>query len=708
MRFYPNFSEKSGHLLKNILVPWEIVCYTEVVFNNFFIIGMEKLQWHKEENIMNWKRVISGVLAAAMLSALPVQLLASAEGAEAAAEVNTWEDLTSMESLEDSNTFYYNKNGYTFEKLSHPEKDVKVADGIVDYLGDGAVDVVTDPEAEGYNAGDRGQNYAWAAVGYGDWIYVGTCYAAIGNTLSLMKSSLGDEFDDKVLKATFDALYNGTFFLEEADGGKPKGVLTKINTKTGETKVLMSGTLNGQTPLFRNAIEYKGKLYFCGSVGGGGIGFLPSVWQVDPETDECKPVYLGLNSAKDYAAAYKQGIGTGIRGMCVYNDQLVISNVTMDAATGKSSATLLISSDPEKGFTQIADSDSLFNYPAYRYSDSIYGGSIWDMVEYNNSLYVSICTGTEDNMPNNNTMQSFALVRGDQNADGTFTWTPVAGDQKKDGARYTFGIDPERTRSGAANLMVFNDYLYIGEYNDEEIALERILFSKTGKNADGQFGGGLDCRFLNANLDQSVNLYRMDKNENMELVVGNSTKMFPNGSLSGLKSGFGRNENQYIWRMEVYDGKLYVGTHDASSLLECFGQFVNGNLLKRTPSEWKDQWSYLKALMKALETVDPNGNGNPDALAQTIKFSYNFVFKNITVRNIASAIKLLNYLRTAKRGFDLYVTEDGVNFETVTIDGFGDPYNHGLRVFATTDQGLCLGTANPFYGTQIWIQRKAD
>lgn len=689
-------------------MPWEIVCYTEVVFNNFFIIGMEKLQWHKEENIMNWKRVISGVLAAAMLSALPVQLLASAEGAEAAAEVNTWEDLTSMESLEDSNTFYYNKNGYTFEKLSHPEKDVKVADGIVDYLGDGAVDVVTDPEAEGYNAGDRGQNYAWAAVGYGDWIYVGTCYAAIGNTLSLMKSSLGDEFDDKVLKATFDALYNGTFFLEEADGGKPKGVLTKINTKTGETKVLMSGTLNGHTPLFRNAIEYKGKLYFCGSVGGGGIGFLPSVWQVDPETDECKPVYLGLNSAKDYAAAYKQGISTGIRGMCVYNDQLVISNVTMDAATGKSSATLLISSDPEKGFTQIADSDSLFNYPAYRYSDSIYGGSIWDMVEYNNSLYVSICTGTEDNMPNNNTMQSFALVRGDQNADGTFTWTPVAGDQKKDGARYTFGIDPERTRSGAANLMVFNDYLYIGEYNDEEIALERILFSKTGKNADGQFGGGLDCRFLNANLDQSVNLYRMDKNENMELVVGNSTKMFPNGSLSGLKSGFGRNENQYIWRMEVYDGKLYVGTHDASSLLECFGQFVNGNLLKRTPSEWKDQWSYLKALMKALETVDPNGNGNPDALAQTIKFSYNFVFKNITVRNIASAIKLLNYLRTAKRGFDLYVTEDGVNFETVTIDGFGDPYNHGLRVFATTDQGLCLGTANPFYGTQIWIQRKAD
>ena len=669
---------------------------------------MEKLQWHKEENIMNWKRVISGVLAAAMLSALPVQLLASAEGAEAAAEVNTWEDLTSVESLEDSNTFYYNKNGYTFEKLSHPEKDVKTSDGIVDYLGDSAVGVVTDPDSDAYNAGDRGQNYAWSAIGYGDWLYVGTCYAAMGNTLSLMKSTLGDQYDEEVLKATFDAMFNGTFFANnEEDGGRANGVLVKINTKTGETRLLMAKSLNNYAPLFRNAVEYHGKLYFCGSVVGANGG-LPSVWQVDPETDECKVVYTGLNNLRDYGAAYKQGISTGVRGMCVYHDQLVISNVTMDSTTGKSSATLLISTDPEQGFTQIADSDTLFNYPAYHYSDSIYGGSIWDMVEYNNSLYVSICTGTEDNMPNNNTMQSFALVRGDQNADGTFTWTPVVGDQEKDGARYTFGIDPERTRSGAANLTVFNDYLYIGEYNDEEIALERILFSKTGKNADGQFGGGLDCRFLNANLDQSVNLYRMDKNEDMELVVGNSTKMFPNSSLSGLGSGFGHNENQYIWRMEVYDGKLYVGTFDTSSLLQVMGQFVNGDLLKQTPEAWKSQWEYLKALMKALQEVDADGAGNINTLAKTIKYTSSFVFQNVSVRNIASAIKLMNYLRKAKRGFDLYVSEDGVHFQTITANGFGDPYNHGLRVFATTDQGLCLGTANPFYGTQIWIQRKAD
>lgn len=110
--------------------------------------------------------------------------------------------------------------------------------------------------------------------------------------------------------------------------------------------------------------------------------------------------------------------------------------------------------------------------------------------------------------------------------------------------------------------------------------------------------------------------------------------------------------------------------------------------------------------MKALQEADADGTGNPSTLAKAIKLSNKFVFQNISVCNIASAIRLLNYLRKAQRGFDLYVSEDGVNFETITTNGFGDPYNHGLRVFVVTDQGLCVGTANPFYGTQVWIERK--
>ena len=690
----------------------------------------------------------------------------------------------------------YTAGNYTFEKISHPTKGTMSADGIVDYIGDGAVNVITDPSDPNYNAGDRGQNYSWSAVAYGDWMYVGTCYSAMGNTLTLMQNILGDKFDKDVMEAALKAMFNGTFYYGHEDGVDGGGILVKVNTKTGETKLLMSNSLNGMAPLFRNAIAYNGKLYFCGSVHVNGRSGLPSVYEIDPTDDSYKAVYVGLSSMQDYGAAYKKGISTGIRGMCVYNGKLVISNVFADATTGESGATILASSNPSEGFTVIASQRDLFDYPAYTYRDSIYGGSVWDMVEYNGHLYVSICTGTEENAPDDNTMQSFAIVRGDEKADGTFTWTPLIGDQEKDGARYTFGIDPERTRSGAANLIVYKDHLYIGEYNDEQIAMERILFNKTGEGSDGSLGG-VDCSFVNANLEQSVNLYRMDKDENIELLVGDATTMFPNGGISGIGSGFGHNENQYIWRMEVYDGKLYIGTFDTSSLLEPIGQFSNGDIIGMTPEQWATQLQYIKELLELLyeknktnpvatyemqatpETATPEtamymddmavevedsfaseaaaltdmmeiapdvlGNDTEVAvlspensvedritslqdfsdyyetmldqyeqlaaeydLGDDLKDAFEKLLNQETWDKIKSVLVCLNYMRTATRGFDMYVTSDGVNFETLTTSGFGDPYNHGLRVFAVTNQGLCLGTANPFYGTQLWIQRKTE
>ncbi len=63
--------------------------------------------------------------------------------------------------------------GYTATKISHPSNGLGQDDGIVnvDKNGDSTV-------ADG-NA-DRGQSYAWSSLGYGDWMYVGTCYSAMG------------------------------------------------------------------------------------------------------------------------------------------------------------------------------------------------------------------------------------------------------------------------------------------------------------------------------------------------------------------------------------------------------------------------------------------------------------------------------------------------------------------------------------------------
>ena len=238
--------------------------------------------------------------------------------------------------------YTYDAGDYTFGKISHADKAPGQPDGLVDYTGDGTVAVTGTVEgADGQ--GDRGQSYSWAAMAYGDYVYVGTCYAAMGKTLSAMDSVMGHKFDEEVMRAELNAVFNGTFFYGEEDGGVSDGVLVKINVHTGEMKLIMANSLNGVTPLFRNAILYKDKIYFCGSVTANGRAGLPSIYEVDPTDDSFKCVYTGLENMQEYVQAYKEGVCTGIRGMAVYEGKLVISNVGVDGGY------LLISDNPSEG-----------------------------------------------------------------------------------------------------------------------------------------------------------------------------------------------------------------------------------------------------------------------------------------------------------------------------------------------------------------------
>ena len=701
---------------------------------------------------------------------------------------------------------YQGENGDMAEKVSHPlvapnskYEGSRRNDGLVDYAGNG---VLSADIGSADDSGCRGQSYSWSAIGYGDWIYTGLLYNALGQTVQLMDSGLGHKYDPELLPGILNVIFNGDFFTQEADGKTSSGALVKLNVKTGEVKILLSSSSEGNAKhdvSFRNAVEYHGKFYFCGSVDHA-----PQIWQVDPETDECKKVY-GMD-VREFYEGFQQHISAGIRGMCVYEDELIISCVTKKA-NGEFEAQIYSTKTPDdpESFKVIATQAQLFNYPAFHFSDSIYGGSIWEIVKFNNKLYVSICTGTPENMPAENTMQSFAIVCGEKQSDGTWKWHPVVGDKENDNAKYTFGIDPARTCSGAGVLTVLGDHLYIGEYNDEEIALIQIMFN-------------LDFGFMNKNLEQSVNLYRMDEDENIELVVGDKTDMFPEGGISGIGSGFGHNENQYIWRMTVHNNKLYCGTFDTSSLLEPVGQFVNGDMAKWTPAQWYQLFQYIRALLKI--TNDKFGGPTPidiDALStdeqiqtredirelfdlfDSISFSDDEegiteqsdllanLFSNLpadafqdnakgdaamlkalsetfaddeadayrwgdnvddnmgvfpslpsfpsfpddnidgdmnvmpdnvaALKNLVKTMKKLVYLtkelvRTAQymakaeRGCDIYVMDENEDFRALTQNGFGDPFNHGLRVYAETDNGLAFGTANPFYGTQWWLIRE--
>ena len=300
------------------------------------------------------RRLLTLLLIAAMTMSLMVPALA----------VNTAQSET---------PYTYDAGDYTFGKISHADKAPGTPDGLVDYTGNGTV-AVTGTVTGADGQGDRGQSYSWAAMAYGDYVYVGTCYAAMGKTLSAMDSVMGHKFDEEVMRAELNAVFNGTFFYGEEDGGVSDGILVKINVHTGEVKLIMANSLNGVTPLFRNAILYKDKIYFCGSVSANGRAGLPSIYEVDPKDDSFQCVYTGLENMQEYVQAYKEGVCTGIRGMAVYDGKLVISNVGVDGGY------LLISDNPSEGFTKIATQSDLCNYPAVHFVDSVYGGGIWEMV----------------------------------------------------------------------------------------------------------------------------------------------------------------------------------------------------------------------------------------------------------------------------------------------------------------------------------------
>ncbi|MBQ7133163.1 MAG: dockerin type I repeat-containing protein [Ruminococcus sp.] len=594
-------------------------------------------------------------------------------------------------------------NGYTSIKLSHPDTYSGEVDGLIEYNG----------------KNDRGQNYAWSSVGYGDYIYVGTCFGAIYQTLRIIAMENGMEFSQ--MKDLINALYNGDLYI--GDKGEEvtanRSFVVKINTKTYETSIVEGPVKSGG---YRAATKFNDKLYFAAT------GATPYILEIDPNNNDAKQIVCYSETPQSAS------ISTGIRGLTVYRDMLVATMI------GNNGAYMVASSDPSSGpesFVTIGTQEDFLDYPAYHYMDSIFGGSIWDIIEYNDKLYITVVTGKNGNK------QAFAMFSGQPDENGEWSYDLIVGNEN-DGAKYPFGLGSDR--SGAANLMVYDGYLYIGGYNDPMVALPEVL----------------DMNFANLYKDLSspVCLWRLDENDNIEMVAGEKNEVFPNGPIGNMGAGFGSNMNQYVWRMENYNGKLFLGTFDIGSLAYPLMQFTNGDVLNMSNEDLEQQIEYIQKVLGmfgapgtqfpifprssdiaqtssntelsqlskcADELAQLSDSMDDDSLESRLDI-YNILaelskeyqkIKHLlpgqvtqildellapeTIENFGYFVKCCEYLSKGERGFDLFVSEDGINFDVLTRDGFGDPYNHGCRVFAITNSGLCIGTANPFYGAQVWL-----
>ncbi len=622
---------------------------------------------------------------------------------------------------------------------------------------------------------DAGQGYTWSAVGYEEYVYIGSSYGQLLAMISLATYSLG--LSEEASIALMDTLWNGELFTDtDYSLYTPAGaIILKVNTETGEA-TLVYDDVNDSIAGYRTATEFNGKLYFISSPTSGAAEMI----EVDPTTDDAKVVYTAPTTSGTTAG--------GIKALAVYGDEMIFSQYT-DAGMN------LVSTTDVVNFEVIADQEDLLDYPVYNFSDNLYGGGIYDMIAYNGKLYFTVVTE-----------QSFALFEGTKDASGDWNFAVIVGDGA-DGAAYPYGLN-SNDMSLAANLAVYDGYLYLGGYNDP--------------------GGTLTTTFATMEFETLYNLFsnpvsmwRMDANGTITTVAGEYSDLL--GAAEGnLGAGYGTAFSQYTWDMQEYDGNFYMTTFDFSTIATPITTLTTGDILEWTAEDYESQLAYIEALLALLlaedetvveedtveeDTVEENtqsGKRSAEILASenpkeeissvmdskkssravadptpfdTFNVDYNDYdaleevayelvdiyeevetmqvladqeggvevilegeqvdvastiydamlavqealatldtnlpedaaeffeeyFSAEDIENYAYFVKVLEFFFDAEPGFDMFVSEDGVNFQTITTDGLGDDTNHGGRNLVVTTSGLVIGTANGFTGSEVWL-----
>ena len=163
--------------------------------------------------------------------------------------------------------------------------------------------------------------------------------------------------------------------------------------------------------------------------------------------------------------------------------------------------------------------------------------------------------------------------------------------------------------------------------------------------------------------------------------------------------GYLAKPSRSVVSFEVHDGRLYVGTDSPAELYR-----INPD----------DTWD----LIMGSPRDTPVGAKTPlSGLGAGFGWGFNAHVYRMHSVNGALYMGTLDlsrdYTQTNQApwldallrwhyGFDLYETVDGTSIRPLTITGFGDGFQVGLRTFASTPYGEFIGGANYWYGLRLW------
>lgn len=276
-----------------------------------------------------------------------------------------------------------------------------------------------------------------------------------------------------------------------------------------------------------------------------------------------------------------------------------------------------------------------------RVNTDVITGEIFNMISFNGNLYLAA-------MP----IGGFSLWRCEDPESGE--WKCIVDKGAGDALNET-----------PLALGIFEDSLYIG------VGVNLHVYSVDPDN-----------RWV---LPKGFDLIKVSKDDKWEVIIGGEP-ISPTDPQTGVRnkgkypSGFGNLYNAYCWQLQSFGGKLYLSTFDAAIIYKIYFKDLYHNFS-------------LKKLIKTLEFTSK--------YIQSVVKGYKEGKYELKRWYKSWAASLSKYPESF--GFDLLFSEDGRNFEIVSMDGFGNEENYGLRkLYVSSEDIMYMGTANPSQGCEVW------
>ena len=618
-------------------------------------------------------------------------------------------------------------NVYTVKRISNPDRTERQVDGLMP-------------------GGDRENSYTWRMAMRGDYIYIATTRniaSALVNMYAPNFTASGMSLDD--FWKLIDALDNGD--IPRNDNNEGANII-EYNRKTGDFRVVYTGEPG---ICYRMAVTFGDNVYF-GS------------YSANPEA---KQYILKLDTDGNFTKVFETQKSISLRANCEYDGHLFFAGaddrteidemqMLMDMLAGKvpsssyptKMAVMRKSNDDDTVWERVADYKDFGMVPYDKIMSSWAGCPIWELASHNGYIYAT-APSTE----------GFVIFRGHPAASGEtaneygWYWEEVVGLNNginNPGLSDVKGGEPGTMRSLIGSVYEFNGQLYAYNF-DHSFGGEAAVFAGLMKTLAGQDSKPSDyLEYMYNSLQNPQKVWRLNDETGKFEELTNFTKLMEGTT------------NEYIWRMGEYDGQLYISTMDAGIFYGYMTQLTNGSLLKMTPEELATKIKYVSDAVELLAKmkIDKDVENLKEIIASislllsdyfssedegeevnsvlkfkellgTIKLLIQLKIDSMDGESLADKLVLqalqkakdeiqkladkidvegakkylyINHLvRNNEWGFDLFRTSDGETFETITRNGFNDKYNYGCPSFLTTDEGLYIGTCNPFYGGQLYL-----